>query len=472
MPERIGRYQILGRIGRGNAGTLFKAHDPLFDRAVALKLLPPSEIAVTDELLTRFFSKAQACLRLRHPNIVTVYDAGEDDGRLFIVMELLEGNDLRHVIAKGSPFTLEEKISVMMQVCDGLHFAHQQGIVHLGIEPGNIFLLQNGQVKILGFGVGQMTSTSINESLMRTEDLQYVSPELRQRLSDCRSDIFSVGLVFYEFLRHRLPLPDNDPTRLPALLKTEEPLPLTQLDPSIPADLAAIVERAMRKDPRDRFSDLEQVRSRLEALQPGLHEEETQRLQAQLRAQLEQILRLQTRLVERIGTLPRGDALPPVGDSDQLVTMQVIERDFTARLAALQDKITRAEALAPAYIRGRELLRTQQFVDAAIEFEAILADMPEHAWAREGLHQARIQAGEQRRRVLTTALLRDARVALDGGAYARCLEIVGRARTVPPPAAMIEEITALTDAADAALKAEEAKQRERRSAEQGREEMV
>src|SRR5215469_9362089 len=121
-PEKIGKYQILERIGRGGMGTIFKAHDPILNRPVALKVIS-TDVEVTDELRARFLREAQACARLRHPNIVTVYDLGEDDGRLFIVMELLEGEELRHLITQRRPLALEEKLAIMTQVCDGLHYA-------------------------------------------------------------------------------------------------------------------------------------------------------------------------------------------------------------------------------------------------------------------------------------------------------------------------------------------------------------
>src|SRR5438128_4580049 len=128
MPEKIGKYQVLERIGRGGMGTIFKARDPVLDREVAVKVIS-SEVEVTDELRARFFREAQACARLSHPNIVTVFDMGEDDGRLYIVMELLDGDELRRVITRRAGLTLEDSLSIMVQVCAGLHFAHQKGIV-------------------------------------------------------------------------------------------------------------------------------------------------------------------------------------------------------------------------------------------------------------------------------------------------------------------------------------------------------
>src|SRR2546426_12846297 len=126
MPDKIGKYQVIERIGRGGMGMIYKAHDPVLDRAVALKVIS-TEIEVTDELRARFFREAQACARLSHPNIVTVFDMGEDEGRFFIVMEFLEGQELRNVIAKGKALPLEDKLSIIVQMCSGLHYAHQKG---------------------------------------------------------------------------------------------------------------------------------------------------------------------------------------------------------------------------------------------------------------------------------------------------------------------------------------------------------
>ena len=224
MPEKIGKYQVIERIGRGGMGMIFKAHDPVLDRAVALKVIS-TEIEVTDELRARFFREAQACARLSHPNIVTVYDMGEDDGRFFIVMEFLEGEELRRIIAQKKPLTLEDKLTVMLQVCDGLHYAHQKGVVHRDIKPGNIFLLRNGQAKILDFGIAQIATTEAG--LTRTGlimgTLRYISPEQVRGRADHRSDIFSVGAVFYELLSFRPAFAGEDPMQLLEQLRANDP---------------------------------------------------------------------------------------------------------------------------------------------------------------------------------------------------------------------------------------------------------
>ena len=471
MPEKIGKYEVLERIGRGGMGMIFKAHDPVLDRPVALKVIS-TEVEVTDELRARFFREAQACAKLSHPNIVTIHDMGEDDGRLFIVMELLEGEELKRIIVERRVLALEDKLAMMMQVCDGLDYAHKKGVVHRDVKPGNIFLLRNGKVKILDFGIAHIATT---EGLTRTGlimgTLRYISPEQVRGRADRRSDIFSVGAVFYEVLSFRPPFTGADPMHLLEQLRTEEPPSLTELDPNIPAELAAIVQRAMRKDPAERYQDLEQMRGELEVIHRGLSEE-AQRIRTRARSERDQLIQLEAALVERIGAPGKEEATPPIDERGGVVTMHALERDLASRIEALRDKIARTDALVPAFQRATELLRAGHFTDAALEFEAIVADMPEHARAQEGLRQARAQAEEQRRRQLAAELLRDARAAFDEGGYALCLEILKQAADISPPAPIDQEITSLHQTAEAALHAQEAARRGRELAEQARDQMA
>jgi serine/threonine-protein kinase len=216
MIQKIGKYQVLERIGRGGMGTVFKAHDPVLDRSVALKVISP-DIEVTDALRTRFFREAQACARLNHRNIITVYDLAEGDGHLFIVMELLEGEELKAIIGQRKPLSLEAKLGIMIQVCDGLAYAHQRGIVHRDIKPGNIFVLRDGSVKIVDFGIARIidSDSDLTRKGLVMGTLRYMAPEQAQGIVDQRCDVFSVGAVFYELLVYRQALPrrrsDADP---------------------------------------------------------------------------------------------------------------------------------------------------------------------------------------------------------------------------------------------------------------------
>jgi serine/threonine-protein kinase len=160
MPEHLGnlgKYQILGIIGRGGMGTVYRAFDPVLSRPVALKVVS-SEGDLSAEQKARLLREGKACAQLTHPNVISIHDLGEDGGRIFIVMELLQGEDLKQVIAAHAALSLAEKLSLMVQVCDGLHYAHQNGIVHRDIKPANIFVLPNQLIKILDFGLAHLAS--------------------------------------------------------------------------------------------------------------------------------------------------------------------------------------------------------------------------------------------------------------------------------------------------------------------------
>lgn len=389
MIQQIGRYEILERVGRGGMGTVYKARDPRLGRLVALKVIS-GDGDVTDELKTRFYREAQACATLNHPNVVTVYDLGEDDGRLFIVMEFLEGEELKHVIAQRKRFFLEEKLDLMIQVCDGLHYAHQKGIIHRDVKPGNIFVLRTGQAKILDFGLARIATS--DPGLTRTGlimgTLRYMSPEQARGRVDHRSDIFSVGAVFYELLSYRPAFASEDPMEILELLRTTDPPPLTDVEPGVPRELAAIVERALRKDPAQRFPDLGQMRAQLEGIRRRLGDE-AERLQARVRAQLEDIRAIQDKLAARLGEAPEDETLPVVDDRGRVATLQALERELAAKLERLRARAQRVDAVEPAWARGVELLRGGKLEAAVAEFERVLQAIPEHRGALEGLTQAR-----------------------------------------------------------------------------------
>jgi predicted Ser/Thr protein kinase len=472
VPEKVGKYEIVERIGRGGMGLVFKAHDPVLDRFVALKVIS-TEADVTDELRTRFFREAQACAKLSHPNIVTVYDMGEDQGRLFFVMELLEGEELRKLISQKKALSLEDKLSVMIQVCDGLHYAHQRGIVHRDIKPGNIMLLRNGQVKILDFGIAQIAST--DGGLTRTGlimgTLRYIAPEQVRGRADHRSDIFSIGAVTYELLGLRPPFTGDDPMQLLEQLRTEDPTPLSEVDPTLPAELSAIVHRAMQKDPEQRFQDLEEMRNQLEVVQRGLAEE-AQQVRARLRSHRERLRQLQTALTERVGPAGEDDTVVAIDERARLTTMRAIESEFTRRIETLHARIVQADALAPALQRGVELLDAGQFADAVLEFEAIVAEMPEHGRAVELLKRARAQAEAHRRQQIGVRFVEEAQAAFDAGEFSLCLEILAQALDASTPAEAAQEFAALRRRAEGGLAAQQAARRLREQAERAREEMT
>jgi len=233
-------------------GVVYAAYDDAMGRSVAVKVLM-SDLEHDPETRTRFSREAQAAAGLLHPNIITIYDAGEDRGRPFIAMQLLEGWPLTQYLAQPEATTVERKLDLMVQMCEGLTAAHEKRIIHRDLKPGNLFVQSDGLLKILDFGVARLMDSSITVAGAMLGTPDYMSPEqARGEAVDHRSDIFSAGAVFYYMLAGRKPFPGPD---LPAVLRQlqfDEPEPLRDVE--APAELARIVSQAMAKSPNDRPS--------------------------------------------------------------------------------------------------------------------------------------------------------------------------------------------------------------------------
>ena len=466
MIQKIGKYRILERIGRGGMGSVYKAHDPILDRLVALKVVS-AESDHTDELRARFFREAQACAKLSHPNVVTIHDLGEADGNLFIVMELLEGDELRQLIARRTVTHLEDKLPLMIQICEGLEYAHEKGIVHRDVKPGNIFVLRNGQVKILDFGIAQIAAaqTGLTRAGLIVGTLQYMAPERARGQGGHLSDIFSVGAVFYEFLTNRAPFSGDDPIEILEKLRTENPPRLAEVEPSLPAELGIIVERALAKDPTQRFANLGQMRAELMTLRRK-RSEDTERLRQNVQGRLRQLHELKATLETRLGGPWADETVFVVDDRAPHTTLESVGRDTTSRIARLTELLSRADALKPALDSGLAALEAGDFDRAVLELDRVVAEVPEHALAAESLREAQHHVAERRqRREQIEAFVREASAAYDAGEYTRCLELLAwvaeHAALDTEPA----EAARLRTAAQAALtreREEEAARREER----------
>ena len=258
--EKIGKYQIVGKIGQGAMGEVFKAHDPLLNRLIAVKTISGSAAAESDAR-KRFLREAQSAARLNHPNIITVFDLGEDQGRIYMAMELLEGTDLRELINSHAGMDLAQKIDYMAQVCDGLAYAHAKQIVHRDLKPGNIHVQPSGQVKIMDFGLARLGASEMTATGTVMGTPNYMSPEqVRGEKADARSDIFSLGAVFYELLTgHKAFDADSIHAVLFQVLE-HDPQPVRNWAPEVPEILVEVVRRALEKDPARRFPDAAQMR--------------------------------------------------------------------------------------------------------------------------------------------------------------------------------------------------------------------
>ena len=261
---KAGRYEIVGELGRGAMGIVYKAVDPVIGRTVAVKTIRLSEEGTGlkhDELLARFKTEARAAGLLTHPNIVVVFDAGEEDGLYYITMELVEGKSLQALLDGGHSFPLPRTLRILDQTCNALQFAHERNVVHRDIKPANLMLTADDTVKITDFGTAkilQFGATQQTSHVMGTPS--YMSPEqVKGRAVDGRSDIFSLGVMLYEMVTGEKPFPGQNITTVIYKIVNEEPVPPRQIDPSIHPGISAVVMKALAKEPEQRYQSCREM---------------------------------------------------------------------------------------------------------------------------------------------------------------------------------------------------------------------
>jgi serine/threonine protein kinase len=264
--QKIGKFFILEKIGQGAMGEVFRAHDTTLNRFVAIKTIAQN-LAADPDLRKRFEREAQSAASLNHPNIVTVFDFGQEQNVVYMAMELLDGKDLRELIGTPAMSSLDDKLRVMDQVCDGLAFAHAKGVIHRDLKPGNIHITKSGQVKIVDFGLARLSGSDMTRSGMIMGTPHYMSPEqVRGEKVDARSDVFSLGALCYELFAGRKPFQAESMHAVMFRVLQQPPEPLAEIAPDVPAPLVAIIEKAMAKDPAERFQNASEMREAVHAL--------------------------------------------------------------------------------------------------------------------------------------------------------------------------------------------------------------
>jgi eukaryotic-like serine/threonine-protein kinase len=402
IPRRIGRYDILDRIGYGGMGMVFRGRDPHIGRSVAIKLLRISD----EDLHDRFLREAQSAGGLKHPNIVTIYDFGEHEGAPFIVMEYVEGTTLAEHIKQNIPLTLARKLELLEELAAGLEYAHKKGVVHRDVKPANVMVDREGILRILDFGIARVTDSGLTQTGMIMGTPNYMSPEqVEGKASDRRSDIFAAGLVMYELLSYHQAFPGDTMHQVMDAIVRQAPVPLRTLVPDLDPALETIVNRAIEKDPARRYQTMAAM---------GTHI-------ARLRSKLEP----GTSAFDE-GTVISGHSAPLPPRTDRHVLEQ-----------------RRAERIQTLLRTAEQALDSGRFVEALDACEQVVLISPEDAKAAALMERARNALDQQQ----VEQLIAEARTCIDEGHLAEGAELARRALGIQPdhaPAsALLEEISAI-----------------------------
>jgi serine/threonine-protein kinase len=403
---QIGKYPILGVLGVGGMGVVYRGMDKSVGREVAIKTLT----AATDELRQRFLLEARSGI-LSHPNIVTVYDSGEQDGLPYIVMEFVRGDSLENLLRAGRQFSLIEKLTMIYQTCLGLGYAHKMGVIHRDIKPANIMLQPDGNIKIVDFGVARLENLSGHtQTGMVIGTFHYISPErLLGKTADGRADIWSVGVMLYRLLAGRLPFPGDDISILQKVL--HEPYdPLKSSVTGYPPALDHVLEHALAKKPSDRYETAEDMAGDIEAINDDLKREHVGEVLGNVKQLMEQAQWTSARPV-----LLDLQRLNP-----QNTDVKKLLREVQTKLSAQQRTVQVQQLLAA----GEEAVLSQRYADALEFYNQAAAIEPAHPELAEKIEHVR---GLKEKADKVTSLLGQSREARHRSDFRAAAELIDRA---------------------------------------------
>src|SRR5215469_196714 len=471
MLTKLGKYEITGELGSGAMGVVYRAEDPRLGRPVALKTTN-AEVANNPNLLKRFYREAQAAAKLTHPNIVTIYEIDEANGVPFIAMEFLEGENLQKIIAERRDLPILQKLQIIIDTCRGIDYAHQHGVVHRDIKPGNIVVLKNGQVKIVDFGIARVGVSSMTRTGVVLGTVMYMSPEQVQgQTVDARSDVFSLGVVLYELLTYQTPFQGEDVPSILFKIMNEPPEPITEYIPQCPAQVEQIVQRALAKGREQRYQSAEDVAFDLqrivdslkretvdvylqqgqrsfqagdftiakESLQKVLEIDSSHQLAKSLLAQVRDGIQARQRAQKMEQLLSQSkEAIQAEQYEDAISLLEEVQRLEPAHEEAQKykqmaaERRDRAAKIRRHMERAEKLSKEADFTSAKAELEAVFSVDPGNLAAKTMMEWVVKELTERDRLRQVRQYLEGARTRLSEKNFAKAFELLDKARELDP----------------------------------------
>jgi hypothetical protein len=477
--KKIGKYEVVDVLGRGGMGVVYKAVDPAIGRTVAIKMITGAFIDDPD-LLKRFYREAQSTGNLQHPNIVTVYDLGDQEGVPYLVIEFLEGEGLDKIIAGRRSMTIVDKLNLAIQVCSGLHYAHEHNVVHRDIKPPNVMVLKDGNIKIVDFGIARIGNDNLTRPGQVVGSIHYMSPEqVNAGAVDRRTDIFSAAVMLYELLTYSLPFEGKDMASTLLKILQEPPPPLSVYFKSYPPELDAVMQRALAKDREERYQTAEDFGFDLIRIQEQLKRgmvtdfiataealiEQKEWLKA--KEEISQVLRVDrqnSRAIElsRIiqGALLKQQRSEQVRQLKSQAEIAVSERRLDEALGYLDEAVavdkTNPELLNLREIVQQEKKRRTQFAEALhraelahdggelesarAAVEEALSLEPDNAEAKALHGGITRELAERDREKKVQGFIDEARKQISSRRFTSALEVLKQAEQIAPAAPMVHEL--------------------------------
>jgi serine/threonine protein kinase len=472
--KKLGKFEIINKVGQGAMGVVYKARDPFIDRIVALKTLTTG-FAEDPQHLKRFYSEARSAGNLRHPNIVTIYELGHEGDTPFIAMQFLNGESLDKIIDRMPNLPLSQKIGFVVYVCRALEYAHKQTppVIHRDVKPGNVMVCPDGAVVVVDFGIARLGESTVSQSKgLLIGTFGYMSPQLfRGGSADARSDIWATGVMFYEILAYRRPFKGENAAALMSNIILEDHRPITAAAPGIPEEVRRILDRMLTKDVESRYQTMEEVLTDLEPVWRRLLEadisvllESSERLYKEgdllaAKSEIVQILAWDPAnttargLSEKISSEVRRQQIVPqlvskVENAQKLLAEghpekarseaeSALRLDSSFRpaqeiLAQARAAIERAREIDVAIRTSRQRMSEGALTEAETQLEKAFALDPENEAAQDQRKQIQDHRANRERKKQHDSMLERARVLLSNLQYDDCIEVLSAARQQYP----------------------------------------